>query len=114
MNRPREGKGGSGVDHDEQGVRQNLEDAGCDCDTVERYCALGCGPEVDRTTCKEQIRLLQKHRREVLNDLHSCQSRLDCLDYLLYNLREKQKDCCADTPCAQKEPTKDAGGKSEP
>lgn len=69
---------------------QNLTDAGCDDDTVRCYCELeqrgGDCPPVR----KEQIRLLGKHRKALLGELHSCQEKIDCLDYLLYKLKDGQ------------------------
>ena len=69
---------------------QNLADAGCDDDTVRCYCELeqrgGDCPPVR----KEQIRLLGKHRMALLGELHSCQEKIDCLDYLLYKLKDGQ------------------------
>ncbi len=81
------------MDHTEPdpSVLQNLTDAGCDGETVNRYCKLEQQSLPKQTVCKEQILLLQKHRKEVVSDLHGCQDRLECLDYLLYQLREQQK-----------------------
>ena len=68
-------------------TERNLRDAGCDEETIGGYCDLesaGVGPAVCR---REQIRLLRAHRRALLEQLHSCQRRLDCLDFLIYHLR---------------------------
>ena len=65
-------------------VLENLRDAGCDEGMIERYREIAadngqCGPEL--------IRLLIPHRRSLLEALHSDQAKLDCLDYLLFQLR---------------------------
>lgn len=67
-----------------------LEDAGCDEETVRRYCELEAYQGRQSIACKEQIRLLRKHRRLLMDQLHRCQQQLDCLDYLLYRMREAQ------------------------
>ena len=41
---------------------------------------------------QQQIELLCKHRRELLDELHGCQDKIDCLDYLLYQLKEKEHE----------------------
>lgn len=32
-------------------------------------------------------RLLSSHRKTLLDDLHVCQKRIDCLDFLMYKLK---------------------------
>lgn len=77
------------------GTLRNLADAGCDPDTVRSYC------EMEQCVCEkpgvrqQQIELLckhRKHRRELLDELHGCQDKIDCLDYLLYQLKEKEHE----------------------
>lgn len=74
------------------GTLRNLADAGCDPDTVRSYC------EMEQCVCEkpgvrqQQIELLCKHRRELLDELHGCQDKIDCLDYLLYQLKEKEHE----------------------
>ena len=76
----------------EAGTLRNLADAGCDPDTVRSYC------EMEQCVCEkpgvrqQQIELLRKHRRELLDELHGCQDKIDCLDYLLYQLKEKEHE----------------------
>ena len=64
-------------------LRQNLIDAGCDpaqIDAFEELAAEGReGDEVD---------LLEAHRKALLDRLHQNQRQIDCLDYLLYQLRK--------------------------
>jgi len=71
---------------DIQGIlRQNLLDAGCSADTVQR-----CMELAQRQENKELLRLLSCHRRELLDALHESEKRIDCLDYLIYQM-EKHK-----------------------
>ena len=70
---------------DTQGIlRQNLLDAGCGSDTVQQ-----CMDLVKKRECAKLLRLLSRHRRELLDMVHQNEKRIDCLDYLIYQL-EKQ------------------------
>lgn len=71
---------------------QNLSDAGCDDETVRCYCELECRRGARPPIRKEQIRLLGKHRKALLGELHDCQEKIDCLDYLLYKLKDEQAE----------------------
>lgn len=68
-----------------QAVFQNLKDAGCDKKTVERFMELGYNGKI-----REQLDLLAKHRRQLLDRVHKEEKRIDCLDYLVYQM-QKQK-----------------------
>ncbi len=71
---------------DTQGIlRQNLLDAGCGPDTVQR-----CMDLVEKQESAELLRLLSRHRRELLDKVHQSEKRIDCLDYLIYQI-ERQK-----------------------
>ncbi len=67
----------------EQRIRiiANLTDAGCDANTAERY--------VNSDDEKEKKRILDDHRKLLLDNLHKCQKQIDCLDYLIYSERKK-------------------------
>ena len=61
-------------------LRQNLLDAGCDGAQIEAFEHLaGSGDRLD---------LLEAHRKDLLEKLHQSQRQIDCLDYLLYQLRK--------------------------
>ena len=69
-------------------VLDNLRDAGCDDGMIERYREIAAnngqyGPEL--------IRLLTPYRKALLDALHEDQAKLDCLDYLLFKLRNAQE-----------------------
>ena len=40
------------------------------------------------TAKEEQIRFLKKQRFQLLDDLHGRQRSLDCLDYIIYNMKK--------------------------
>ena len=62
-------------------ILQNLKDANCSSDFISKFFEL-----TGKT--KEQIKLLSNHRSELLDDLHTSQKRIDCLDFLIYKLSE--------------------------
>ncbi|MDE5993739.1 MAG: hypothetical protein K2G87_11900 [Oscillospiraceae bacterium] len=39
----------------------------------------------DSRNAKEKNDILKCHRQKLLDDLHKCQKRIDCLDYLIYS-----------------------------
>lgn len=65
---------------------RNLEDAGFDNKLKEKY--LNLPANVDN---HEQIVLLAKHRRALLNTIHDYQKKLDCLDYLINTIKKTTK-----------------------
>lgn len=67
-------------------LRQNLADAGCGGELTEQILRLSADGRI-----AQEIALLLEHRRAVLDGCHAAQRRLDCLDYLIYRLRQKQK-----------------------
>ena len=69
-----------------QAVIQNLEDAGCDPETVEELLALDGEGKTG-----EQLKLLARQRRQLLDRVHREEKRIDCLDYLAYQLNKKCK-----------------------
>lgn len=68
-------------------IIQTLEDAGCDNKTVEQFIKLG---ETGET--QGQLRLLENHRRSLLNHVHEKQKQIDCLDYLVYQIRKEKQN----------------------
>lgn len=62
---------------------QNLEDAGCDEEIVTTF-----------MRCREQgkedaiYQLLKAKRRSLLDEVHCAEKRIDCLDYLVYQLKQ--------------------------
>lgn len=64
---------------------QNLKDAGCDEETISKCMTLAT--ENDR---KELLRLLSGHKRDLLKTVHSRQKEIDCLDYLVFILKQNE------------------------
>ena len=66
-------------------VLQNLKDAGCTDEMVEKFIAL---QDIDDE--EQQIQLLSGHRKHLLENLHREEKKIDCLDYLLYQMQNKK------------------------
>ena len=66
-------------------IIDGLRDAGCSEELIELYgsAASNCA----------RICLLKRHRRELLDDIHSGQQKLERLDYLIYRLRSASAGC---------------------
>lgn len=69
---------------DIEAVEQNLRDAGCSDEFVVTFM------QVWRTgTLQEQLQLLSRQRCILLDSVHAAQKKLDCLDYLRYQLQKQ-------------------------
>ena len=65
----------------------NLRDAGCDEVLIGELEALP-------SSCARLCRL-KAYRRELLDGIHDKQRKLECLDYLIYQLRcDAERSCC--------------------
>ena len=69
----------------EQAVVTNLVDAGCGSELIEQFI------DFLKTGRKEAgLSLLAEHRRYLLDCYHTDQKRIDCPDYLIYKMNQKQ------------------------
>lgn len=68
-----------------QAIIQNLKDAGCAPETIEHFLSLEQSGSIQK-----QMKLLSVHRENLLAKVHKEEKRIDCLDYLVYQL-SKQK-----------------------
>lgn len=65
---------------------QNLKDADCDSETIEKFMAdLQNGKEASG------LKRLAAHRKNLLDSLHRNQKCIDCLDYLVYQMKKETK-----------------------
>ena len=71
----------------DQALLDNLEDAGCNSQFMERFLALEQSGQY-----REQLRLLSDHRRRLLGCLHQEERRIDRLDYLVYQLEKHRAE----------------------
>lgn len=65
-----------------EAVVQNLEDAGCAPDIIE--CCMACMEQGKRN---ELLKRLEEHRKGLLRKVHEEEKHIDCLDYLVYQIR---------------------------
>ena len=66
-----------------EALEQNLRDAGC-----EERCVREFMQDLEQDRMQAGLRLLNQHRRLLLDAMHREQKRIDCLDYLLYQIRK--------------------------
>lgn len=66
-------------------IIDGLHGAGCSEDLIELYSSAA-------SDCA-RICLLKRYRRELLDDIHSGQQKLERLDYLIYRLRNASTEC---------------------
>lgn len=69
-----------------EAVVQNLRDAGCSPDTIQ--CFMGY---FDQGDWKDQLSLLEEHRESILNRVHEEERQIGCLDYLVYQIKNREK-----------------------
>ena len=68
---------------------RSLRDAGCGASLIEKILALH-----ESGKLREELRLLARQRCGLLEKVHATQKKVDCLDYLVFNLKqEKQTNC---------------------
>ncbi len=68
----------------EEAIIQNLKDAGCRSDTIDAFM-----DNLKTGRKSEGLKALDLHRRRLLEEIHQEQKRLDCLDYLVYQLKKE-------------------------
>lgn len=71
---------------DVEAVEQNLRDAGCSDEFIVTFMQVW-----EAGTPSEQLRLLACQRCRLLDHVHEEQKKLDCLDYLRYQLGKEQR-----------------------
>lgn len=65
---------------------QNLKDSNCSKDLIAEIVTLDNKGEISN-----ELKLLERHRKNLLEKLHQNQKYIDNLDYLIFNFREKIK-----------------------
>lgn len=68
----------------ETSVRQNLLDAECPLEAIKCFMALR-----SRGNIPEQLAFLAMHRKTLLNRLRQAQHSLDCLDFLIFSIKNQ-------------------------
>lgn len=70
--------------NDENAIVQNLIDAGCGQEFITEFME-----DLRKDNISKDLKLLQAHRRSLLDNLHKEQKRIDCLDYLVYRMTKE-------------------------
>ena len=66
-------------------IFQNLIDAGCDNSFAEEYTRLIIGGKT-----RSVLNILGNHRKKLLDEVHTNQKRIDCLDHLIYKIEKSE------------------------
>lgn len=69
-----------------EAVVQNLKDAGCTQDIIK--CCVACMKQGKKN---ELLKHLEEHRKGLLHKVHEEEKHIDCLDYLVYQIRRCEK-----------------------
>ncbi|MCD8180843.1 MAG: hypothetical protein LUF26_05115 [Firmicutes bacterium] len=64
----------------QEDIIRNLKDAGCSDEFNRKFTAADSD--------KEKMRLLISQRDFLLNNLHTAQKKLSCMDYLIYQIKK--------------------------
>lgn len=67
---------------DNNNILQNLKDAGCNSLIIDKFFLF-----IDSGKTISALKLLDNHRKRLLNSLHENQKKIDCLDFLIFNLK---------------------------
>lgn len=68
---------------DKESILQNLKDAGCNDSMIDKILDL-----LSDIHNQEIFRLLSDHRGKLLDELHKNQKQIDCLDFLIFTLKQ--------------------------
>ncbi len=66
-----------------QTLIQNLADAGCDAALTQQFLSL-----IKEGRTAEGLALLAQHRKRLLDCCHAEEKKIDCLDYLVYQMEK--------------------------
>lgn len=74
------------TENNEAYIRRGLKDCGFQAAAAEEY--LQYAREQRQT---EQLRLLNRQRRKLMDDLHTAQKQVDVVDFMIRSLEEKDR-----------------------
>ncbi|WP_041139816.1 hypothetical protein [Beduini massiliensis] len=69
-----------------ENIKCNLKDAGCENQTIETFLEYR-----KNESLQKQILFLKCQRCGLLEELHQVQKKIDCLDYLIYMLKQEDE-----------------------
>lgn len=65
-----------------------MKDAGCDRKIIIRICRMYAEGQI-----QDAVKVLKWHRCHLMERLHECQSRVDCLDFLIRQMENERLRC---------------------
>ena len=71
------------MENDYNALKQNLIDAGCDEQLIQQFMSL-----LSEQKTTEMLSLLARHRKDILNGVHTEERKIYCLDYLINKLNK--------------------------
>lgn len=74
------------INESSESIIQNLKDAGCDSETIEKFMT-----DLQKGNEANNLKRLAAHRKKLLDSLHREQKCIDCLDYLVYQMKKEKK-----------------------
>lgn len=74
------------INESSESIIQNLKDAGCDSETIEHFME-----DLQKGKEASSLKRLAVHRQKLLDSLHREQKCIDCLDYLVYQMKNAKK-----------------------
>ena len=70
-----------------QAVMQNLIDAGCSKDMIDDLMK-----QLAEDDMESLLQMLEKHRACLLSMVHQKEKQIDCVDYLLYQIKRSKEE----------------------
>ena len=70
----------------ENDLIQNLKDAGCDNNTISEFIDFSKSEKIEN-----ELNLLSKQRKNLLDNLHKIEKNINCLDYLVYQINQRRE-----------------------
>ncbi len=72
--------------NDKNNIISNLKDADCTQDTIEQVLTME-----ESGNIKGLLKILYKHKKNLLDSLHKKNKQIDCLDYLIFKIEQESK-----------------------
>lgn len=91
-------KGSESMNDWKEAVLQNLKDAGCGQEAIRQF--VDCQ---EKGNLQGQLQVLSKQREKLLEKVHAVERRIDCLDYLVFQLEKTQTTANGWLPLGGKE-----------
>lgn len=67
-------------------IMENLKDAGCDKKEIIEFIEL-----YEKEKISEELGFLENYRKALMNRIHMENKKLDCLDYLIYTIKQRNE-----------------------